>query len=102
MSCLTAHCHVYPGRSVLCNLKRALNAQPCLYVERRLQREGGRYREINTARKTTAGDWVNCGSYCITGSNTDPFITLIVFIYLWLGSIGVKSRTSEANYTMNQ
>ena len=52
MSCLTAHCHVYPGRSALCNLKLVLNAQPCLYIERRLLREGERYREKkNTARK---------------------------------------------------
>lgn len=51
MSCLTAHCYVCPGRSVLCNLKLVLNAQACLYVERRLQREAETYREINTARK---------------------------------------------------
>lgn len=39
-SCLTAHCHVYPGRSVLCNLNLVFNAQRCRYIEGRLQREG--------------------------------------------------------------
>lgn len=80
MSCLTAHCHVYPGRSALCNLKLVLNAQPCLYAERRLQREGGGEIQRNKhCQKATAGDWVNCaGLHCITdSSNAGSVITVI-------------------------
>lgn len=72
-SCLTAHRRVYPGRSVLCNLKPVLNAQPCLYTERRLRREGERERQSGEhSQKTTGGDWVNCGVHHID------------CIYLWL------------------
>lgn len=49
-SCLTARCHVYPGRSALCNLKPLLNTRPRLCGERQLQTKG-RCGRMNAARK---------------------------------------------------
>lgn len=81
MSCLTAPCHVYPGSSVLCNLKLVFNAQPCLYIERRLQREGREIQRNKHCHKKTAGDWVNCGLYCINGSSTGLFIITVAWVH---------------------
>lgn len=55
-SCLTARCHVYPGRSALCNLQPLLNAWPCLCAETRLQTEERqeRCRRVNTAEKRSS------------------------------------------------
>lgn len=52
-SCLTARCHVYPGRSALCNLKPLLNVRPHLCAERQLLTEGRQERceRMNAARK---------------------------------------------------